>query len=125
MYLDLHKKIEWILRIGVFGTFLGHGIYAILSNSAWIPYLTTVGFSTEWALRIMPVIGIIDLLVAAIILFKPVKPVVIYAIIWAFLTALVRPVAGESILTFVERAANWAAPLALYFVIFIPKHKKP
>ena len=121
----MNKKIEWVLRIGVFGTFFGHGIFAILSNSAWISYLTAVGFSTEWAVRIMPVIGIIDILVATIILFKPVKPVLLYAILWAFLTALVRPIAGESILTFVERAANWAAPLALYLIIFKSGNKKP
>ena len=33
-----------ILRIGVFGTFLGHGLVALQGNPAWIPYLTTVGF---------------------------------------------------------------------------------
>lgn len=122
--MKLNKKIEWVLRIGVFGTFLGHGIFAILSNSAWISYLTVVGFSTEWALRIMPVIGIIDLFVATIILLKPVKPVLLYAVIWAFATALVRPIAGESILTFVERASNWAVPLALFVYLYLP-NKKP
>jgi hypothetical protein len=123
--LELNKKIEWVLRIGVFGTFLGHGIFAFLSNPDWVSYLTIVGFSTEWAMRIMPVIGTIDILVAIVTLFKPLKPVLIYAVIWAFLTALVRPVAGESILTFIERAANWAAPLALYFVILKSGNKKP
>ena len=125
MHLELNKKIEWVLRIGVFGTFLGHGMLAILSNSDWISYLTTVGFSNEWAIRIMPVIGTIDLLVATTVLFKPVKPVLIYAVIWAFLTALIRPFAGESILAFVERAANWAAPLALYFIVLKSGNKKP
>jgi hypothetical protein len=111
------KRIEWVLRIGVFGTFLGHGILAINIKANWINYLVTVGFSSETAITIMPVIGAIDVIVALVVLVKPLKPVILYAAIWAFLTALMRPISGESILEFVERAANWSAPLALYLLI--------
>ncbi len=104
---------------------MGHGMFAIFSNASWIPYLTTVGFSPEWAVRIMPVIGVIDLIVALVVLVKPLKPIILYAVFWAFITALIRPISGESILAFVERSSNWAVPLALYFLIFNPKNKKP
>ena len=30
------KIAEWILRIGVFGTFLGHGIFALMIKQSWI-----------------------------------------------------------------------------------------
>ena len=63
----------------------------------------------------MTLIGIIDLLIAVISLMKPMKPVLLYAAFWAFATALMRPIAGGYILDFIERFANWAAPLALYF----------
>ena len=53
------------------------------------------------------------------------KPIIVYDLFWAFSIALIRPLSGESILTFIERAANRAAPLALYLIIFIPKNKKP
>ncbi len=109
----MSKKVEWILRIGVFGTFLGHGIFAVYGNPGWTVYLNTVGIPDEWAVRLMPVIGIIDILIAITILVKPLKPVLLYAITWAFLTALIRPLSGDSIWMFVERSANWAAPLAL------------
>jgi hypothetical protein len=112
------KKIEWILRIGVFGTFLGHGLLAASIQPNWINYLNMVGFSDDMAIKIMPVIGSIDILVALIILIRPLKPVIIYATLWAFLTALMRPISGEPILEFVERTANWAVPLALYFVLY-------
>lgn len=112
------KRIEWVLRIGTFGTFVGHGILAASIQPNWINYLNTVGFSDDMAIKIMPVIGSIDILVALIVLIKPVKPVVIYAAIWAFLTALMRPISGEPILEFVERTANWAVPLALYFLLY-------
>jgi hypothetical protein len=108
-------KIEWVLRIGVFGTFLGHGLMAITSNPSWAPYLITIGFNQAQALNIMPFIGSLDVIVALWVLIKPNKYVVLWAVFWALATAIIRPLSGELFLTFVERAANWAVPLALYF----------
>lgn len=108
--------IDLILRIGVFGTFLGHGILAIQVNAAWLPYLTTVGFSIEVAKFVMPVIGGIDIILAIWVLIKPNKYILFWMVLWGFLTALIRPISGGSIIQFVERAANWAAPLALLYL---------
>ena len=112
------SKIEWVLRIGVFGTFLGHGLFALSVNQAWIPYLTTLGFSPTQAQFAMPLIGSVDIIVALWVLIKPNKYVVLWAVFWAMATAIIRPLSGEPFLTFVERAANWAVPLALYFYRF-------
>ena len=108
--------VRWILRIGVALTFMGHGLLAMQEKQSWIKYLETVGFSSNWAVKIMPFIGGLDLLVALIILIKPYRYLILWAFIWAFATALIRPLSGESVLVFVERGANWAAPLALYFL---------
>ena len=117
-------KAEWILRIGVFGTFLGHGLFALSARRGWVPFLTVVGFSEAAALKIMPIIGAIDILVALLALFKPMRIVLLYASLWAFATAVIRPVAGLHLLDFVERAANWAAPLALLLLRGFPKSLK-
>jgi len=109
--------INWVLKIGVFGIFLGHGIYAIQVNQAWIPFLEKVGFSNNLSNQIMPYIGYLDIIVAVSVLIKPVRFILIWAIFWAFLTALMRPIAGGSILDFVERSGNWATPLALYLIL--------
>lgn len=108
--------VDVVLRIGVFGTFLGHGILAIQVHPAWLPYLVTVGFSVEEAKMLMPVIGMLDIILAVSILFKPNRYVLYWMIFWAFTTALMRPLSGGSILEFIERSANWAAPLALLFI---------
>ena len=115
---SMTSKIEWVLRIGVFGTFLGHGLLAISVNPSWIPYLVTLGFTAKQAQFIMPVIGSVDVVVALWVLLKPNKYVVLWAVFWALATAIIRPLSGELFLTFVERAANWAVPLALYFYRF-------
>lgn len=114
--IDL-KTIEYILRIVVSLTFLGHGVVALQQNPVWLGYLLTAGFSIEQAKTLIIVIGVLDLIVAVIILLKPFKYVVLWAVFWAFLTALIRPVSGEPVWAFVERGANWGAPLALYFLL--------
>ena len=118
------KKVEWVLRIGIFGTFLGHGIFAINRKTEWLIYLTTVGIPSNTAPDFLQFIGILDILVAFIILIKPIKTVVIWAFIWAIATALIRPISGLPIWDFVERATNWAAPLALFLIKRWPKNIK-
>ena len=115
------KKVEWILRIGVFGTFLGHGVFALLGKQSWIPYFTSIGISESTAIILLPLIGIMDILVAIFTLVKPIRIVLIWATLWAFATALIRPISGEPIWDFVERTANWAAPLALLYLRGLPK----
>lgn len=118
------KTIEIILRIAVFGVFLGHGYFAYGVKEHWISYLETVGFSYESSVSLMPYIGILDFIVAAIVLMFPIRIIVLWAAIWAFSAALVRPISGEPIWDFVERAANWGAPLSLLFVLGVPKSLK-
>lgn len=107
--------VSTILRIGVVGIFAGHGWYVLTLRPQWFDYLHTVGIVPPYDAYTMRAIGVMDLLIAIITLIKPVKEVLIWAAIWAFATALIRPLSGENWLEFVERAGNWACPLALYF----------
>ena len=119
------KKIEWILRLGIFGTFLGHGIFALQLKPRFIEMLTAMtGATNVLANNLMILIGIIDVLVALFALFYPFRLMLIYASLWGFLTALARPIANDPIWDFVERWANWAAPLALLYLKGLPKKFK-
>lgn len=111
------KIVTWILRIGVFGIFFGHGAIALQVNEKWLSYLEAVGIGESMGIKLMPWIGGLDVIVALAALIRPWKPVLIWAFIWAFSTALIRPIAGEPIWAFIERAGNWATPLALYLLI--------
>jgi|SRR3989338_2032665 len=122
--LNENEKTEWILRIGIFGMFLGHGVFAILIKQSWIHYITAVGFSDAAAESLLFLIGIIDIIVAIFALVHPIKLVLIWATLWSFATALIRPISGEPIWDFVERSANWAAPLALLSLQGFPKKLK-
>ena len=122
MNINYNKKyLDIILRVGVFGTFLGHGVFALGVKQSWIPFLTTVGFTTDTAIEFMPVIGVVDLIIALLALIKPMRVVFLYAFVWAFATAFMRPIVGLPIWDFVERASNWAVPLAILYLRGFPK----
>ena len=113
----LTKRLELLLRIAVCMTFFGHGMVALGGSVKWLVYLETVGFSIETAKDLILAIGALDLVVALVILFKPYKYVVLWAVIWAFSTALIRPISGEPIWAFIERGANFGAPLVLFLLL--------
>ena len=116
--------IRWFLRIGVSLTFIGHGMIAFTGNVNWLIYLETVGINGEVGLKLMSVIGIFDILIGISVLIKPYRSVLIWCVFWTFATALIRPLSGESILQFIERGANWAAPLALLILEVKSKTKE-
>lgn len=118
------SRAEWVLRIGVAGAFIGHGVFALMGKQGWIPYLTTVGIPAGSAVQVLFAIGLLDLLVAALVLFKPYRGVLVWATFWGLSTALIRPLSGEPIWDFVERSANFMAPLALLYLQGLPTKMK-
>lgn len=123
--VNTQKKIEWILRIALFGEFLGHGIFALQLKPRFIELLTAfTGIAGEAANTTMLIIGGIDVLVAILALVYPLRLILIYASVWGFLTALARPIGGDPIWDFIERWANWGVPLALLYLRGIPKKWK-
>ncbi len=119
------KKIEWVLRIALFGEFLGHGVFAIQQKESFIKLLTAMtGITGPLAGNLLFTVGIVDIAIAILALVYPFRLMLMYASLWGFLTALARPVAGEPIWDFVERWANWGVPLALLFVRGLPKNLK-
>lgn len=112
-----NKIVEWILRIAVAGEFIGHGIFALQVKAGWFKYFEAVGISQAQAEIILPIIGVMDILVAIIILIRPVPIVLLWMASWGLLTAMIRwPIGPDPIGDFIERWANWGAPLALLFL---------
>lgn len=119
------KIIEWILRIAVFGEFLGHGVFALSGKKDWLGWISQLtGASDVVAVQLLSLIGLLDILVALSILIRPMRIVLLWAAIWGFWTALLRPIVGEPIWDFFEEWTNWGAPLALLFLLGFPKTLK-
>lgn len=119
------KLIEWVLRIAVAGEFIGHGLLAIGGKADWVKWIAQIiRIDIPTATTLLLLIGISDLIVAAIVLTRPIRLVLLWAAFWGFWTALVRPLVGVGWLDFIERSANWGAPLGLLLVIGWPKTLK-
>lgn len=116
--------IKLLIRIGISATFLGHGMFAYYLKESWISYLTVLGFSEASVLNLMPWIGALDFMVALLVLFYPMRIVIFWAFLWTLATAIIRPVSGEPIWDFVERASNWTLPLILLVLQGFPKKAK-
>ncbi len=111
------KLLTWVLRIAVAGEFLGHGVFALQGKQQWIGWIgEMLGTDPVTSGTILTLVGIMDILVALFVLVKPIRIVLLWAALWGFWTALVRPLVGEPIWDFIERWANWGAPLALLII---------
>ncbi len=120
-----NKLVEWVLRIAVAGEFFGHGVFAIQGKPQWLGWISSLtGASDALASQLLVLVGYADILAALVILLRPINIVLLWAAFWGFWTALVRPLVGEPIWDFVERWANWGAPLALLLLRGWPKNIK-
>ena len=123
--MENNKTVQWILRIAVAGEFIGHSVFAIQGKADWIKWFAQFGVSDpSTAGTLLFWVGILDIAIALIVLFRPIPAVLLWAVVWGFWTALLRPIVGMPIWDFVERWANWGAPLALLISIGWPRTLK-
>jgi uncharacterized membrane protein YphA (DoxX/SURF4 family) len=110
-----YKAVEWVLRIAVAGEFLGHGVFALQGKPGWFKYFNAVGITGEETITtILLLVGIMDIALALLVLVKPIRIAVLWMAVWGLWTAMIRwPVGPDPVWDFLERWANWGAPLAL------------
>ena len=102
----------WSLRVGAALCFIGHGAFGFITKAAWLPYFGVIGIPESWAWQMMPMVGAVDVLAGMAVLFAPRGLPLAYLVFWATWTALLRPLAGESLFETLERAGNYGVPLA-------------
>lgn len=107
------NRIIRILRITVACCFIGHGMWGLVSKPGWLPFFTIFSIPEDIALRLMPFIGTIDILVGIAILFLSNKYLLYWTIFWTVFTALLRPLASMGFFEFLERAGNYGPTIAL------------
>jgi len=112
----IEQKIHYTLRLAIAMCFIGHGAFGIITKAIWCNYLAVFGIDHDHAYRLMPWVGIIDILLGVTMLIYPIRAIAIWLIIWGTITALLRPLSGEPFAEFIERAGNFGAPLVLLAV---------
>jgi len=121
--MNNQNLVQWILRVAVAGEFFGHGMFALQGKEGWFKYFHAVGIqNTDTILTVLFWVGLMDVALAILILIRPVRIALLWMVFWGLWTALIRwPIGPDPIWDFVERWANWGAPLALLFLIGWPR----
>ena len=110
---DITARIWIVLRIGAALCFIGHGAFGLLRKEAWLPFFALVGLGPEVAHYLMPLVGAVDIAVGILAIVSPRPILFAYMAVWAIWTAALRPLTGDSVAEFTERAGNYGVPLAL------------
>ena len=103
--------IHWSLRLAAAGCFIGHGAFGIRLKEAWLAYFHAMGFNDAVGLRLMPVVGTVDILMGISMLLSPCRAVLLWMSLWGLFTATLRPLAGEPWWEVLERAGNYGVPM--------------
>lgn len=128
VYLTLKKHDnvfvpDWLLfltRVSLFIIFFVHGLGCLWLHPGYIDYMigawaTFTGSFMDQSVaeNILIAIGVIDIIIAVIVLFKPLRFVLLWMVIWGFLTSLLRIVdAGVFNYTeFLIRVPHFILPL--------------
>ena len=148
------RTLYTILSIGLIGTFLGHGAWAIGGNEKFIELLTGsldhvlgLSVSATTAETIVRVIGAVDLVLAtamAALLAGALRgtgalhrlaysntavAIYVWAVLWGFVTAAARMTAAGAVFPeiwdLVERAPNWMLPMALAYLVVATRRAHP
>ena len=108
----LEAQLEVVLRLAVAGCFIGHGAFGLITKAQWVPYFALVGIPESVAYRLMPLVGLMDIALGLLTLVLPLRAVLLHMAFWATWTAALRPLTGEGLWEFAERAGNYGVPLA-------------
>jgi hypothetical protein len=119
--LPLERKLHWLLRLGVVGCFIGHGVYGVLTKEAWVPYFGVLGIDRAWAYRLMPWIGGMDVSLGLLMACVPLPVVLLHLTVWGLWTGSLRPLSDDSVWELVERAGNYGVPLAFLLLVGVPR----
>ncbi|MGZ3891353.1 MAG: DoxX family membrane protein [Mucilaginibacter sp.] len=108
-----NKHIYYTLRFASAMCMIGHGAFGIIGKQIWLNYFAVFGIGHALGTQLMPIVGTMDILMGISLLVYPTRAILIWLVLWGAVTALCRPLSGEPIAEFIERAGNFGAPLAL------------
>ena len=105
-------RLHYTLRVAIAMCFIGHGSFGMITKEIWCNYFAVFGIGKVMAYTLMPWLGSFDILMGLIILIYPVRAIALWLLMWATITAALRPLSGEPFAELIERAGNFGVPLA-------------
>jgi hypothetical protein len=123
--VSLKRGFLFGIQLSIFLIFMSHGIGCFLKNALYIDYI--IGFIGDYtpfsikqyqAEQLLNIIGIIDVVVAVLVLVKPSKSLLYWLIFWGLLTSLLR-IVDAGIFNYTEfliRAPHFGLPIAMLII---------
>jgi hypothetical protein len=112
--------VHWLLRLATAGAFIGHGAYgALMAKPGWYPFLAQLGLdrAAADAHALLLWSGGFELLLGLLALVWPARALLLFMCAWKLGSEFVwYPLVGLPAWEFIERWANYTAPLALLLV---------
>ena len=121
----LEWKLHWLFRLALFCEFVGHGAFGVLTKPGWVPYFGLFGIPADWAMKFMPIVGSVDIILGTLALVAPIRAGLLYMGCWGLFTASLRPLAGEGWWEFLERSYNFGVPLLMLWVHSVGIRRPP
>ena len=114
------KVLAWMLRLATAGMLVGHGAYgAIMEKPGWYDFFSTIGVDKAAVDRhsLLTLGGGFEIVLGIAALIYPMRALLLFIGVWKFGSEFVYwPLAKKPAFEFVERWANYTAPLALLLV---------
>jgi hypothetical protein len=121
---SFEEKVFFLLRFGVLGCFVGHGLWGIITKAGWVPFFEIFFIQPDTAYQLMPWVGAMDILIGLFCFFLPNRLFLVWAAFWTIFTALLRPSAGMGMSEFFERAGNYGVPIAFLYLYGCPESRR-
>lgn len=106
-------RLHWLLTLGVFLEFVGHGACGVATKGGWLPFFQVFAIPVDAAWKLMPLVGSVDIALGFLAVLVPTRALYLYLAVWGCFTALLRPASGQGWWEFIERAYNYGVPFAL------------
>jgi hypothetical protein len=110
------RAVRAVLVATVTLLLVGHGALGIIGKPGLTAHYAALGLTGQTAAAATPLVGWVELLLAATLLLRPSAGVAALAVAWKLTTESLWLVDGAPVWEFVERAGSYAAPLALAIV---------
>lgn len=101
--------------------FTGHGAAGLSLKEGWVKYFAVYGFDRNTTLTLMPIVGAVDVSLAILCFVSPRRWALAWCAFWGFMTAWLRPLAGESVWEVFDRAGNFGGPLTFLVLSGFPR----
>ncbi|RYZ55134.1 MAG: DoxX family membrane protein [Proteobacteria bacterium] len=118
-------SVRLLLRFGLALTFITHGIEALLKYPGFVAAITQVNqtllpaiYSESLTNNLLVVIGVVDVMVGLLVLFRPSRTALVYMAVWGGLTALSRVAISpyEGMFEAMIRAPHFMLPLLIMII---------